>query len=147
MNKAEYMEYHEAACKRMIEITKAKNADYSGAGDDPFSNFRQIEHLIKTVPRVVMIGMLTRMSDKMSRIASFVEKGNLQVKDESVKDTLLDVANYAILFMGIIEEANQRELNDAQFKNKRTPGFCEKCDASFDSAEFKLCQLADCPTK
>lgn len=152
MTKAEYMEFHEAQCKRMIDITKKKNADYSGAGDDPFANFRQVGHLIQTIPQIVEIGMITRMSDKMSRIASFVEKGELQVKDESVQDTLLDVANYAILFMGILEEAKQtaggkffdrpeRILSDAPSLNK-----CHKCESVLGSPRgFMDCRLADCP--
>lgn len=103
MTKAEYIQFHEDACKRMVEITKKKNADYSGAGDDPFSNFRQIGGLIQQ-SNACEIGFLTRMSDKFSRIGSFVAKGELQVKDESVDDTLLDLANCCILMLGFIVE-------------------------------------------
>jgi hypothetical protein len=42
------------------------------------------------------------MVDKLARINSFSQKGELQVKDESVEDTLLDLANYAILLAGYI---------------------------------------------
>jgi hypothetical protein len=87
----------------MIEITKAKNADYSGAGDDPFANFRHIEGLVQTM-NACEIGFLTRMSDKMSRIGSFISNGKLMVADESVDDTLLDLANYCILFLGFLKE-------------------------------------------
>ncbi len=52
----------------------------------------------------VSIVFLTRMSDKTSRIESFVENETLQVMDESVEDTLLDLANYAILFAGYLKE-------------------------------------------
>ena len=43
------------------------------------------------------------MFDKMKRISSFVHQGELQVKDESVKDTLQDLANYCCLMAGYIE--------------------------------------------
>jgi hypothetical protein len=43
------------------------------------------------------------MTDKMARIGSFVKRGELVVKDESVKDTLLDLANYAMLFAAYLE--------------------------------------------
>jgi hypothetical protein len=83
----------------MIEITKAKNADYTGEGDDPFANFSRVELLgITDVSR----GFLVRMSDKFSRIISFVQKGFLLVKDETIEDTLLDMANYCILMSGFI---------------------------------------------
>ncbi len=99
MNKAEYMAFHEKCCARMIEITKAKNADYTGEGDDPFANFSRVEAMgVTSVER----GFLVRMLDKVSRITSFVQKGILLVKDESVEDTLLDLANYSILMAGYI---------------------------------------------
>lgn len=101
MTKKDYMEFHQACCDKMVSITKAKNADYSGDSLDPFANFQMIGHLVQ-LPNVVAIGFLTRMSDKLSRIGSFVTKGALQVKDESVEDTLLDLANYCILFAGYL---------------------------------------------
>jgi len=102
MTKQAYMEFHEKTCKRLMEVTKAKNADYTGGNDDPFANFRQIEKLV-SVPNVVEIGFVTRMSDKLARIGSFVTKGELKVKEESVEDTLLDLANYCILMAGFLK--------------------------------------------
>lgn len=99
MTKKEYFEFHQACVEKMSAITKAKNADYTGIGDDPFANFTRVEVLgICSTEQ----GFLTRMMDKLSRINSFAQKGELQVKDESVEDTLLDLANYAILFAGYI---------------------------------------------
>lgn len=102
MTKKGYMELHKALCEKMMEITARKNADYAGSGDDPFANFRQIGHLIQS-PNIVEIGFLTRMSDKLSRVGSFISNGELKVKDESVEDTLLDLANYCILFIGYLK--------------------------------------------
>jgi hypothetical protein len=100
MNKTEYMAYHKEECEKMMAITLAKNSDYCGEGDDPFKNFRQVEFLgVCSVEQ----GFMTRMSDKMSRIASYIQKGELQVKDESVTDTLRDLSNYCILLMGYLE--------------------------------------------
>lgn len=100
MTKEEYFIFHKAACDKMIEITRAKNADYSGTSVDPFSNFAKVEVLgICTTEQ----GFLTRMFDKFARITSFVQKGVLEVKDESVEDTLFDLANYCILMAGFIK--------------------------------------------
>lgn len=117
MNKPEYMDFHETFCAKMMDITKKKNADYTGAGDDPFNNFRHIGNFIGdqlgnaagTGPvDVVAIGFLTRMSDKFSRIGSYIAKGVLQVKDESVMDTLLDLANYSALFAGYLRDRAEK---------------------------------------
>lgn len=110
MNRTEYMEFHKQCCEKMIAITKAKNADYCGVGDDPFKNFRQVENLgICSVEQ----GFLTRISDKFSRITSFVQKGFFEVKDESVEDTLLDAANYFLLMAGYLKEKRERESKQA----------------------------------
>jgi len=118
MTKQEYIKYHEEFCLQMIDITKKKNADYAGAGDDPFNNFRHIGNFVGgqlgnaagTGPvDVIAIGFLTRMSDKFARIGSFISNGELQVRDESVEDTLLDLANYSALFAGYLRE--QRAKN------------------------------------
>ena len=108
MTKEEYMSFHAGACEKMMSITKAKNSDYTGGSSDPFSNFTQIGQLIQ-VPNVVEIGFITRMSDKLSRIGSFVTQGSLQVKDESVEDTLLDLANYCLLFAGYLKSKRQSQ--------------------------------------
>jgi hypothetical protein len=107
MTKEQYMQFHRECCDKMIEITKKKNADYTGGADSPFSNFEQIGSLVQ-VSSVVEIGFLTRMSDKMSRIGSFITKGMLLCKDESVEDTLIDLANYCILFAGFLRTLRSR---------------------------------------
>lgn len=107
MTKQEYFEFAENFFGECIEISRKKNADYTGDVSNPFANFEAVEMLhIGTAQ-----GFLTRMQDKMMRIASFAKNGELQVKDESVQDTLRDLANYSCLFSGWIE-AKKREEED-----------------------------------
>lgn len=101
MTKEEYIKFHEDCCTKMVELTKKKNADYTSGSANPFANFEQVGHLVQ-LPVVVQIGFITRMSDKLSRIGSFITKGVLAVTTESVEDTLLDLANYCILFAGYL---------------------------------------------
>ena len=100
MSKKEYFEFHRVFCDEMIVVTKAKNADYTGGADDPFANFSNVKACGGATPEQ---GFLVRMNDKAMRISSFVEKGELMVKDESVQDTLHDLANYCALLSGYIE--------------------------------------------
>ena len=104
MTKEEYFEFHKQACEKMHDITLRKNADYTGGTEDPFSNFSRVENFGITDTE---IGFMVRMSDKLARINSFVKKGELLVKDESVEDTLLDLANYCILMSGYIKSKKQ----------------------------------------
>lgn len=114
MNKAEYIKFHESFCEQMVATTKKKNHDYTGGSESPFSNFEQIGNLVSVESvDVVAIGFMTRMSDKMSRVGSFLSKGELLIKDESVSDTLLDLANYCALFSGYLL-ANQIKRLEAE---------------------------------
>lgn len=83
-----------------IDIMRAKNADYAHE-TDPFRNFRAAESLGITLEQ----GILVRMSDKMSRIGNLLQKEN-NVKDESIEDTLQDLANYAAILATYIKNKN-----------------------------------------
>lgn len=111
MTKDEYLNYHAQCLAKMTEITKAKNHDYTGDSGDPFFNFTRVEKMGVTSTEV---GFLTRILDKFSRLTTFVKKGVLQVKDESIEDTLLDLANYAILFSAYISSKKRKENLEVQ---------------------------------
>ena len=107
MTRKEFLEFHKNCCTEMHTITAQKNADYSADSEnDAFGNFRMVQYLgAATVEQ----GFITRMTDKLARIASFCKKGELQVKNESVTDTLLDLANYCILFAGYLQSEKDKK--------------------------------------
>lgn len=85
----QYLREFQALTAKMLEITTKKNNDYGGH-TDPFKNFRDFEEL----------GILVRMSDKFARLrTALAEKREFQVSDETVEDTALDLANYALLLI------------------------------------------------
>ncbi len=98
-SKADLMDLHTFLCARARDIIEKKNADY-GATDDPFHNFRMAA-LLKLPPES---GILLRMQDKMARIVSFLEKGNLRVTEESWEDSCVDLINYTVLLCGMLHE-------------------------------------------
>lgn len=77
----------------MTDTYRRKNADYG----DSFS---------QSLERFDIIAAVVRMSDKVNRLQSLVNrKQEAQVKDESIADTFLDLACYAIMtLMWIIEK-------------------------------------------
>lgn len=105
MNGKEFVEFHKETVLKMNDICRKKNDDYSGGGDVyAFNNFTMVE---KKDVCSTEAGFLVRMEDKMMRINNLVKKGGVgSVSDESIKDTLMDLANYAILMMGYIESKN-----------------------------------------
>ena len=106
MTKEEFLKYHEEFCSQMLKISTAKNADYTGTNKDPFANFTAVERNGITSTEQ---GFLVRMTDKMQRINSFVQKGTLEVEDEKVEDTLQDLANYCILFSAYIRSKKDND--------------------------------------
>jgi len=97
MTTQEYLDYHRACVEKMHAITKAKNSDYTGDNQqDALSNFTMVEVLSSGVVKTEH-GFLTRLTDKFMRITGFIKRGFFSVKDESLEDTLLDLANYCIL--------------------------------------------------
>lgn len=103
MTPKQFIDHLEYFTSDMVKTAKKKNSDYA-AGADPFANFRVVEKLgISSVEA----GILTRMSDKLSRLISFTKKGSLEVKDESIHDTLKDLANYAAILSAYYEEVRK----------------------------------------
>lgn len=117
MTKQEYMKFHADLCAKMIEITKKKNADYTGIGDDPFKNFKAVGFYDQSW---ILIGFFTRMTDKFGRLASFLQKGILLVKDESLEDTLLDLANYCLLLCGYLKSVREAKEISSERTGKST---------------------------
>jgi hypothetical protein len=89
-----YVDYFEDVVSEMSEIHKKKNADYG-------NNFH------KRYAKYGFLTALLRLTDKMERLENIYEKGEIQVKDESVEDTLIDLANYAV--MTVVELRNEKE--------------------------------------
>lgn len=94
MNQKEYLAEFKKLTDEMYKITKAKNNDYTGDNDQPFKNFTMVETMGASTTEQ---GFFTRMTDKLMRFAGFIKNGTLQVADEKIEDTLLDLANYCLL--------------------------------------------------
>ena len=77
-------------CDELKAIHLKKSHDY-GNGKDPLGNFEQAKDWGLTPYQGIMI----RIGDKIARLQSFLIKGEL--KNESVDDTLTDLAAYALL--------------------------------------------------
>jgi len=97
------LEVHEELTNHARETMKAKNHDYTGGNQelhDALANFRHAKNLkLCTLPQSVLI----RLTDKVARLATFTHK-EMAVKDESLKDTVEDLINYAILFYAAAQE-------------------------------------------
>lgn len=79
------LKIHEDLCNEIHELYMNKNADY---GD----SFRKVR---EKIPNAILV----RLNDKLNRLESLMNKSEdeQKVKNESIDDTLMDIANYALL--------------------------------------------------
>lgn len=70
--------------QRMCKLYENKNADYGNSFDISLDKYG-------------LIAALTRMSDKFNRMESLILKNDQKVKDEKLEDTMIDLANYAMM--------------------------------------------------
>lgn len=87
---------HEAVCTLLNDIYQQKNAAYG----DSFGN---------TYRELGIISAVTMISDKFNRLKTLVRNGDIPTGDESIGDTLLDVANYCIMTYMELENEQNRE--------------------------------------
>ena len=84
------------------DITEEMNALYEKKNHDYGNSFSE------TFRKLGIISAATRMHDKMNRIVSLVTKDQQKVNDESVRDTLIDIANYAVMTIMEIDKKKER---------------------------------------
>jgi len=92
MNRVEQMKEVQA---NALELFRKKNIDYG----DAFAKFG-------------IIGVLMRIEDKIQRSLSITNNGINLVNDEGIKDTLLDLHNYAAMALMLLSENNTK--NDTE---------------------------------
>ena len=110
MTRDELLRFHEQLCKEGRDLMNLKNRDYAGNhGQEPFANFTRCEAMgICDTEQ----GFMVRITDKMSRLSSFLDSGKMHVKDESFKDTVIDVINYMVLLAAYTKEKDAKEYTE-----------------------------------
>lgn len=84
--------------EELAALHSRKNHDYAKS-DEPLSNF----HRARALGVEPWRGVLIRMSDKWSRIEQL--SGGKVAKNESLRDSLIDLAVYALIDILLLEDA------------------------------------------
>ena len=91
-----------------LELFKRKNADYG----DAFANYGPV-------------GVIVRMGDKINRLSSVTGSSVCLVKTETVRDTLIDLHNYAAMAVMLMDEkevpVEKPKRYDDDFINNNLP--------------------------
>lgn len=79
------VEMHSAICNELNAVYERKNSDYNDSFSKSFTEYGMAMPCI-------------RLEDKLNRLKALtIHSKSQMVKDESVADTLMDLANYAIM--------------------------------------------------
>ena len=78
---------YKAVQKEAIELFQRKNKDYG----DAFANYGPV-------------GVIVRMGDKINRLSSVTKNQVSLVQNESIRDTLIDLHNYAAMAIMLMDE-------------------------------------------
>ena len=90
MNK---VDHHKSICKELNDTYRKKNAAY---GDSFGETYRKLG----------IISAVTRITDKYNRLVTLATHADVSANDESLTDTLLDMANYCIMTVMEMETAD-----------------------------------------
>ena len=88
-NKVTRVEQMTKVQKEGLELFTKKNADYG----DAFANYGPV-------------GVIVRLGDKIQRLSSVSKNGVTLVNNESLRDTLIDLHNYAAMAIMLMDEKN-----------------------------------------
>lgn len=90
---------HLGICNELNDLYARKNRDYG----DSFS---------KSYEKYGPVMALIRLEDKLNRASSLVKNGGSAVKDESLRDTIIDMANYAIMTVMEMDRAWMKKISE-----------------------------------
>lgn len=96
MSIEEKIEVHKELLDSLHNLYIAKNRDYGDSVHDTYEKYS-------------LVSFLVRLEDKLNR-ARTLSKQDAVVQDEKIEDTLMDMANYAIL--AVIELKGERTNNE-----------------------------------
>ena len=117
--KDNHLERFDEIAKEMCELHRAKDADYGNSFGETFR-------------KLGIISAVTRISDKYNRLVNLSTKIGEANADESLEDTLKDMAEYAIMTIVELENQNQEIVDSLGSTSFLIPGKKYKCKISLN---------------
>ena len=100
MGKEGRVEQFGKVCQEMVALFAKKNEDYGDAFADSGT-----------------IGVLVSINNKIRRLQNITKTGITLVEDEKIRDTVLDLANYSVMFLMLLGEMDEEE-DDEEYEEE-----------------------------
>ncbi len=88
------LERHQSITQKLAELYRQKNQDYGDSFHTSYLDYGL------TMPAI-------RLGDKLARFKTLARGKTQAVQEESIRDTLLDLANYAIMTVMELDRAQE----------------------------------------
>jgi len=102
------MKEFEDTLQKMLEVHKSKSQDYADPSN-PFSNFDVSHYILSLFNEDRDKTFVWPIANKLARLATLLNSNN-QPNNESIEDSLIDCANYFILWKCDIERRPKNVL-------------------------------------
>lgn len=89
--------HYDVVIKSMSDLYHRKNHDYGNSFDQTLDEFG-------------LAAAAVRMSDKFNRFKT-LSRSTAEVNDEKITDTLIDLANYAIMTVAWLDKQYQHDIS------------------------------------
>lgn len=98
MNKTQQQAHFERMINRMSEVMMSKGNDY--ANSDRLSNFKTAGAIVGVSPEINCLSLIATKVARLGVLLNSKEAPN----NESIRDSVLDLANYAVLLDMLLSE-------------------------------------------
>ena len=130
---------HAQICKSLNELYARKNADYGDSFGKSFTEYG-------------LTMVCIRLEDKLNRIKALRTR-EAQVGDESIVDTLMDLANYSIMTLIEMDQSKPQEPehHDLQCALMHPSCQCVSCERDHEGCceignhAHRVCPMSECP--
>ena len=93
----ENVEKFKAITEEMVKLYEVKNKNYGNSFD-------------KSLDEDGLLVSKIRLGDKLGRFSSLLKANSIGTKDESIEDTLIDLANYAVMTLKWMRNKKQNSI-------------------------------------
>lgn len=123
---------YQSILRNMEETYKAKDNDYGNSVGYTYKKYGDVSFLV-------------RITDKFNRIESLTDpKHNITVKDEKLEDTILDLANYCLLWL--VEKESKKVQDEISPKLNESFIGTGKCTKSNPPTKESRCVTIPAPS-
>lgn len=100
----ELNEAHKKICEALIELRAKKGHDYGQCFEFSMADYGLLSPII-------------RFRDKLGRLENLIKVKEAKVKDESIRDTILDLGNYCLLTCAVLDLIEQHKKYNSSCEN------------------------------